>query len=57
MPEFKQVETCLIKRTYYVSAKDKTNAEILIESGDDTVKTVDYTIEAQVEEECKEVAL
>ena len=56
MPEFKQVETYLIKRTYYVSAKDKTNAEILIESGDDTVKTVDYTIEAQVEEECKEVA-
>jgi len=56
MPQFKRVESCLVKRTYYVCAKDVTEASSLIESGDDTVETVDDTIDVQVEEECKEVA-
>jgi hypothetical protein len=56
MPEFKQVETRLVKTTYYVCAKDITEASSLIENGNDTVKTVDDTIDVQVEEECKEVA-
>ena len=55
MKAFKQVERCLVERTYYVNAKNETEASSLIESGDGSVKTVDNTIDVQVEEECKEV--
>ena len=44
MPKFKQVEHLSIIRTYYVDAKDETEAESLIENGDAKVKQEDETL-------------
>ena len=55
MKKFKQVETRLVTTTYHVSAKDVNEASSFIENGDDSVETVDDTIDVQVDIECEEV--
>lgn len=44
MKKFKQVEHLSIIRTYYVNAKDETEAETLIENGGAKVKQEDETL-------------
>ena len=55
MPKFKQVEHLSIIRTYYVNAKDETEAESLIENGDAKVKQEDETLKVFSCDELKEV--
>ena len=45
MKKFKHVERLSIIRTYYVNAKDETEAGSLIENGDAKVKKEDETLE------------